>query len=104
MKSSTFELGLIVRHKGKTLTQTLIVKTSMGPSFLVRKKGKYKLSELRKKIGKLTAEGTVMGERVAVKAPQPQLPPSFLHLVCLFLYTRPIIYSFSTLRSLVPGK
>ena len=39
----------------------------MGPSFLVKKKGKYKLSELRKKIGKLTAEGTVMGERVAVK-------------------------------------
>ena len=71
---------------------------------MVRKKGKYKLSELHKKIGKLTAEETVKGERVAVKAPQPQLPPSFLHLVCLFLYTLPIIYSFSTLRSLVPGK
>ena len=74
----------------------------MGPSSLVRKKGKYKLSELRKKIGKLTAEGTVKGERVAVEA-LPQLPPSFLHRVCLFLYTRPIIYSFSTLRSLFPG-
>ena len=74
----------------------------MGPSSLVRKKGKYKLSELRKKIGKLTAEETVKGERVAVEA-LPQLPPSFLHLVCLFLYTRPIIYSFSTLRSLFPG-
>ena len=48
----------------------------MGPSSLVRKKGKYKLSELRKKIGKLTAEGTVKGERVAVKASLPQLPPS----------------------------
>ena len=43
---------------------------------MVRKKGKYKLSELRKKIGKLTAEGTVKGERVAVKASLPQLPPS----------------------------
>ena len=76
MKSSTFELGLIVRHKDKTFNQTLIVKPSMGPSSLVRKKGKYKLSELRKKIGKLTAEGTVKGERVAVKASLPQLPPS----------------------------
>ena len=103
MKSSTFELDLIVRHNDKTLNQTLIVKTSMGPSSLVRKKRKYKLSELRKKIGKLTAEGTVKGERVAVKAPLPQLPPSFLLLICLFLYSHPIIYSFSTLRSLVPG-
>lgn len=103
MKSSMFELGLIVRHKGKTLNQTLIAKTSMGPSSLVRKKGKYKLGGLHKKIGKLTAEGTVKVERVAVEAPLPQLPPSFLHLVCLFLYTHPIIYPFSSLRSLVPG-
>ena len=54
---------------------------------MVRKKGKYKLSELHKKIGKLTAEGTVKGERVAVEAPQPQLPPSFL-LHLLFFHTK----------------
>ena len=45
----------------------MIVKTSMGPSFLVRKKGKYKLCEQRKYIGKLTAEGTVKGERDQAK-------------------------------------
>jgi len=87
VKSSTFELGLIVRHKDKTLNQTLIVKTSMGPSSLVRKKRKYKLSELRKKIGKLTAEGTVKGgeggSQGSTASASPFIPPPGLPLSLL---------------------